>query len=287
MRLRPLSAALFLLALAPAQLAQAAPCDYQFGTVSNECYTGPGAGGICVAASFINGMVYLQNAFPSVYGGTALPTGNLSSQKAAMEAWAVDGWTAPNNTFNPGYYSIATQDGKTFGDFWQGMVAWTEAFAPGRTAYSGQAPLSLNDETSASLTFGNNLQNLFPTVGFLSAAANANDYVELSIYEYTRNGDDITTGAGHAINLANITCDNGQYTIYYQDPNAPTSGFFSAVLNTMDVDGQTALHFASDFTFGGQDVLLATAFAEGPDVPEPATLSLLGLAALALRRKRQ
>ncbi len=285
-----LSAALFLLALALAQFAQAAPCDYQFGTVGNESYKGPGAGGICVAASFIDGCVYLQHAFPSLYGGTALPTGNLSSQRTAMEAWAVDGWTPPGGTFHQGYYTTCIPDGNNFGDWWQNAVAWTEAFAPGRTAYSAQAGLTRGGESSASWVDNGNVQDLFPTTTFLSAAVAANAFIEMGIYQYGYNDGVLVEHSGHAIDLVNLTCANGLYTMSFFDPNNPNGGFFSAVLGTMTIDGQTALNFVAPAgaTYQGQNVYLAGAIVETP-VPEPATLSLLtlGLAALALRRKHK
>jgi hypothetical protein len=290
---RVLVAALFVAMTATARTAQANPISYPFGTVQNEAYgNGPGAGGICVAASFINGSTYLKNAFPTVYGGTPLATGNLSSGKAAMEHFAVDGWTAPNGTAYTGYYTRTVQDNGAgiFGDWWQSMIDWTEGFAPGRTAYSGQAAASLlNGENPAAWTLGSNVSDQFPSTSFLRAAATNNDFVELGVYEYTITGNQLNIISGHAINLADVTYSSGVYTLKYQDPNFPTVQFYSATLSTLTINGQPAIKFYEVPTYGS-NVFIAAAFTES-GLPEPSAMVLLGTGVIALAgilwRRRQ
>ena len=55
--------------------AQAALDFSKFGTEQNTSGVG-----ICASVSLMNGLIYLANEFPSVYGGTNLTTGNTGSQ---------------------------------------------------------------------------------------------------------------------------------------------------------------------------------------------------------------
>jgi hypothetical protein len=217
-----------------------------------------------------------------------------------MEAYGVNGWTAPNGTQYEGYYTRFYQAGstyeQTFGDWWQTTIDWTEGFAPGRTAYTGMAAVVLTGENTATWHDNSNVTGLPPTYAFMSTAAKNNDFVELGIEEFTENNNQLNFLSGHAVNLGNITTSiHGVETLTYQDPNYPTSGFFSTVLEPIEVDGEQFFYFVapSGATYAGNDVLLMTAFTEAPaTVPEPSSLALAclalpGLAAVTYFRRRR
>lgn len=289
-------AALVLIVLAIAGPARATPTDFAFGTVQNYDYEGQG--GFCVAASFINGATYLKNAYPSVYGGTSLATGPESTPAAAALDFAYNGWKSPQGTSFAGYYSRVNQNGSNFGDWWQTTIDWTESYAPGKTAYSGQVAGWLTGENPATWTQGSHVANHSPTASFLASAAASNDFVELGIFGYQVSGNRLSLIGGHAIDLGNITYAQGVYTLSYEDPNFPTSQFLSAQLSSIDINGQDFLTFYDPHTFDA-NVLIDAVFAESPlavpesvpvSVPEPGTLILVVVAVVAMgghaRRKR-
>ena len=179
-------------------------------------------------------------------------------------------------------------------DWWQTMMDWTNGYAPGKTAYSGQVAGFVTGENPSTWTLGSHVSNQSPTYSFLRSAATSNDFVELGIYGYVVNGNQLTITGGHAIDLADITYSNGVYTLTYEDPNFPTSQFLSAQLSGISINGQTFLTFYDPHTFG-ENVFIDAAFVEAPfsvPVPEPSTLALLvagavGLLAYAWRRRRR
>jgi hypothetical protein len=221
-----------------------------------------------------------------------LATGPESTTAAAALDFAYNGWTSPKGTSFAGYYSRVTQNGANFGDWWQTTIDWTESYAPGKTAYSAQVAASLFGENPATWTLASDVANRAPTVSFLQSTAAGNDFVELCIYGYNIvNGNQLSIIGGHAIDLANITYSQGAYTLTYQDPNFPTSQFLSAQLSSIWINGQQFLTFDDTHTFGA-NVFIEAAFAESPlAVPEPGTLILTLIAAVAIggyaRRKAE
>ena len=132
------SAALLLVALATVGTARAVTGDYfsSFGGVHND--TTPFApGGECAAASFINGVTYLKNHYPSIYGSTNITTGGTTTSAFASQQFGSYGWTSGGKSYD-GYYCRCGVDGNThvFGDMWQTTVDWMQnSFAPGKTAF--------------------------------------------------------------------------------------------------------------------------------------------------------
>ena len=286
-------AALFLVATAAAEKAHAEPIAFPFGTVQNESYgSGAGAGGICAAASFVNGMTYLQNAFPTVYGNTPLATGSHTTGKAAMEDFAVNGWTQGGKTYQ-GYYVRGDTGGfDSMSNQLQTMIDWTESYAPRRTAYSAEAPITNTGVFAADAPLKIAASSEFPTYNFMRAAATSNDYVELDAYQYSGSPNNYVFGAGHAIDLLDITPgSSGDYVLTYQDPNYPTRTYTATDLSAFNFDGWQAINFYMPSTFDSE-VVLVGAFVEAP-IPEPSPFVLLGMGAISLlayawrRRERE
>ena len=273
-----------LVALVAMEWAHADSIDYQFGTVQNSSQPWS-PGGICVAASFINGATYLENAFPSVYGGTLLATGSAGTPAAATLAFGGLGWSA-NSTSYQGYYSRVNTTGDVFGDWWQTMIDWTESYAPGRTTYSGEVAAWINGENPATWTMGSNVADYFPVYDYLRDAVTHNAFTELAIYGYTISGHNLSIVGGHAIDMADITYSNDTYTLWYQDPNNPTHQFYSAPLDVLYINGDPAFTFYDPYTFGATPVFLAAAFTMSA-VPEPSSvlLFLLGGAGILIYRR--
>jgi hypothetical protein len=281
-------AALVVVMMAMTGQVQADPVSFAFGTVQNYNYDD--LGGFCLAASFINGATYLQNAYPSVYGNTVLSTGPASTPATAALDFAYNGWTSPQGTAFSGYYTRVDQNGATFGDWWQTAIDWTESYAPGRTAYSGQVAGVLDGENPSTWTHGSNVADQSPTYSFLRSAATKDDFVELAVYGYNIvNGNQLNVIGGHAIDLADITYSHGTYTLTYQDPNFPTSQFLSATLNTIDIDGEQFFTYYDSHTFDANAFIAAAVVESALAVPEPSTLVLLLVGAVSLlvwRRRR-
>lgn len=78
-----------------------------------------------------------------------------------------------------------------------------------------------------------------------------------------------------------IQCDKGYFIRTWTEVAAITNGFVS--LSTFsEITGETAMAAEKDLT--GRTVISST-FVDGECIPEPMTLSLLGLGALVLRRR--
>jgi hypothetical protein len=267
------SAALVLIVFAAVGRAQATTGDYfsSFGRVHNDT-TPVATGGECAAASFINGTTYLKTHYPSIYGSTSITMGGTTSSAFASQEFGSYGWTSGGTTY-AGYYPRCTSDSNKhiFGDLWQTTIDWMQnSFAPGKTAFSGQAWTDRSKETTSGWAYSDNLSFCTPTYSFMHDAVTADKFVELSIYSYTLSGGSGTFGTGHAVNLLNITSN----TITYQDPNNPGTAYTSP-LTSISAFGETALTFYDNYTFGSSTpVMILTAYAMAP-VPEPTTFALL------------
>ena len=232
-----------------------------------------------MAASFINGMTYLQNTYSSVYGGTSIVNGSTTSPTQAMSSFAV-GWTSPGGVVRIGYYNSASVGDQTW---WQSMIYWTQDYAPHiSTSYAGE-DWSTFSTASSWLDAGAVKTSYAPDLSFLSTLSAAGDYVEMGVYDVTTTSSKY--GEGHAINLLGLSGS----TIYFQDPNNPTVLYSSTVQysnnagQTYYVPGVDPLVFTVPYTFGTDSVVLAASYSVLPGVyiPEPAAivlmLSLLGL----------
>lgn len=282
-----LAKTLFLVALggvaATGGLAQAAPDFDLFGREEN-IEMKENDNGICAATSLINGLIYLQNAYPSIYGSTKLTTGNeagANAQYEAMRDLAWNNWTAPDGTAREGYYAACSTT-KDLNDawarcFWETMIHWNEDFAPGRTSYSAQAVWT---DTSKWM-LGGNVSSEKPTSSFLQSAIGKNKFVELVIYP-----DDFSFSFGHAVNLLSISDD--WTTITYQDPNTPNIET-TETLSVIGAGNPAAGFLRMGWNGGG--MIIAGAFAEAA-IPEPSTIVLLvigfaGVSAYLWRRRNR
>ena len=253
--------------------AQAITGDYfsSFGRVYNDMTPDVAPGGECVAASFINGAIYLKNHYPAVYGSTNITTGNVGDSQLAVQQFGSYGWTSGGTTYK-GYYQRCKDDSNVhvFGDLWNTTVDWMQnSFAPGKTAFSGQAWTARSKESTTNWPDSSNLSFCPPTYDFMHNAVTANKFVELSIYTFTLNGGTGTFNQGHAVDLLNITASS----ITFQDPNNPGTAYTSS-LSTISAFGESALtfHRQSHFWLGSRDD--SHGFSMAP-VPEPSTFALI------------
>jgi hypothetical protein len=284
------SAALLLVVFAMVGAAQATTGDYfsQFGRVYNDYTPDVAPGGECTAASFINGAIYLKNHYPAVYGSTNIATGNVGDSQLAVQQFGSYGWTSGATTYT-GYYQRCRGDynAHVFGDMWNTTVDWMQnSFAPGKTAFSGQAWTARSKESTDGWQQKSNLSFCPPTYDFMHDAVTANKFVELSIYTYTLSGGTGTFDKGHAVDVLNITPNS----ITFQDPNSPGTAYTSS-LSTISAFGESALTFYDNPTFGSSPVMIVTAFAMAP-APEPSTLVMIasgaiGVVGYAWRRRRR
>ena len=271
------SAILSLAVFAMVGAAQATTGDYfsSFGRVYNDWTPDIAPGGECAAASFINGAAYLKNHYPTVYGSTNIATGTVGNSQLAVQQFGSYGWTSGGTTYD-GYYDrcIGDSNAHVFGDLWNTTVDWMQnSFAPGKTAFSGQAWTARSKESTSGWPYSSNLSFCPPNYDFMHAAVTANKFVELSIYTFTLNGGTGTFNAGHAVDLLNITANS----ITFQDPNAPGTAYTSS-LSTISAFGESAMTFYDSPTFGSSPVMILTAFAMTP-VPEPSTVALMAVGA--------
>ncbi len=155
------SAALLLVAFAAVGTAHAVTGDYfsSFGRVYNDT-TIYAPGGECVAASFINGAIYLKSHYSSIYGATDITLGGTTSSTAAMQEFGSYGWTSGGISYD-GYYCRCGLDNNTavFGDLWRTTVDWMQnSFAPGKTTFTGQAwTAPQQNEDTSSWPYGSNV----------------------------------------------------------------------------------------------------------------------------------
>jgi hypothetical protein len=147
--------------------------------------------------------------------------------------------------------------------------SWINSRAPGSTLFDSEY-------------IGSKQNNSNPTFGFLQGQENANEDVELFVY------DTLHPEVVHAITLTGAKCDQALYggcAITYQDPNAPNQQQLQLVTKStggaLQITGLPGTGYLTD------PFQIYAAFAESP-IPEPAAwaLMLAGLAAIgaALRR---
>ena len=237
-----------------------------FGTVDQN--TVPPANGAmsCVPTATMNSFVWLQNAYPSIYGVDAF---DLPALQGGQGSWmAAAGLLATN------YMNTSALNGTTIADWIGGKVAYLNTYAPGKTIFEGMDTLSLQANRLPWDTNAN------PTVNFLLAELQAGEDVELGIYPL----DNI----GHALTLTGLTWNDTDNSLTFNGPDTLT-------LNTIDpakpnVNTVVMLTPGNPMTISGgsyDGYKLEVALAES--VPEPATWSLvaLGIGAFIANRRRR
>lgn len=242
----------------------------QFGTVDQQ-FVPPGNGAMsCVPTATMNSFVWLQNAYPSIYGLDAF---GLPALQGGTGSWqAAGGLLAGAN-----YMNTSANNGTTLPNWIFGKVSYLSTYAPGKTIFAGMDSLV----AAANRPWWDTNAN--PTVNFLYQELLAGEDVELGIYPLDM--------VGHALTLTGLTWDDSNSNGAFDGPD-------TLMLNTVDPAnplGNTPLILTpgNPMTISGgpyDGYSLEVALAESP-VPEPATASLLLLGAgvllggLRLRRK--
>ena len=259
----------------------------------------------CPPTAIVNGFVYLQKHYPSIYG-TTLVSGY---DAASMSNTAL-------TLGSPNYMNgLVTKNGNVTSTMWYytdmiwGPNLYSQDQAPGRSVYAAQmyptpptGPGSWTtarpqpDWVSMSLTS--------PTEAFLYNALSKSQALVIAWNQVDSNGQILWSGAGHVLTVTGLTWNSSDQsgTLYYIDPKGGmphNSPFWLAANGSLWIDyGETnGIHWKrldgiTDWWYSG-NAQITVALAEGPvSTPLPSTLlllgsSLLGLAGLGQRLRKR
>jgi hypothetical protein len=255
----------------------------------------------CQVTAYANALVYLQKAYPSVYG-TSLVSG-YSPDTLATTAVTLGGADYMNVQVTRDIDGNITGAFSRFRDQVWGVYNYIQAQAPDHTVYSAQMipiPNMVNNMPPGGWTQTRyqpgwvSMNFAYPTEAFLyNALSNSQALVIHWNQADPVTGQIIWPGKTHLLTVTGLTwdSDNNSGTIYFIDPKGGTqrnSPFWQDPANgVLWLDyGETngvpwTRQDGSPWWFSG-DVRITLALAEGPAVPLPSTLLLLGSGLLGL-----
>jgi hypothetical protein len=178
----------------------------QFGTGDGNMSCGPSAA--------TNSLVYLQNAFPDIYGHSLIAAAGRS-MTGSIAYTTYDDWiyTAGGVLASAKYMDTTQANGTYHDDFIQGLYNYTRTASPGTLCYSAQdywATSSWGGQPAG--TPPSWVSGVAPTWNYLYGALNRSDDV-LALFSYVR-------GGGHYVSIEGMTWNDvqGSGTVTFMDP---------------------------------------------------------------------
>lgn len=216
----------------------------------------------CGPASVVNGLVYLQTSFPSVYGTRLVP--NISY--SGLESLG-------NKLAGPGYMNTDSTNGTWHDELMAGTVRYIQSVAPGSTLFAAQDYWSWTNESRPSwMTYKT------PTWNFIYNALVANSDVEL-LFTYQSGGGHFVTARGlywNDLNNDGIIQSSEGAQLYFINP-------WTGANDSTQI-WQTSSG-AIDTAYSDSWISVAFSLTEVPE-PDIAALLLLGMGVAVLIRRR-
>jgi len=181
----------------------------QFGTGEDNMSCGPSAA--------TNSLVYLQNAFPGIYGHSLIAAAGRS-MTGSIANTTYDDWiyTAGGVLASPKYMATTQAKGTYDDDFIQGLYNYTRTASPGRLCYSAQDYWASGSWSGqpAGTPPPSWVSGVAPTWNYLYSALNRSDDV-LALFSYLGAG-----GGGHYVSIEGMTWNDvrGSGTVTFMDP---------------------------------------------------------------------
>jgi hypothetical protein len=271
----------------------------QQNSIIRAVYGGSG----CQVTAYTNALVYLQMAYPSIYG-TRLVS-DYSPDTLATTAVTLGGANYLNVEVSKDSDGKITGANSRFRDMAWGVNLYIEGNVPNRTVYGARMIVIPNMDANGWPPGGwtqvrpkpqwVSLNDVYPTEAFLyNALSKAQGLVICWNQADLQTGQIIFPGKSHLLTVTGLTWDSSiqKGTLYYIDPEGGTprnSPFGQAANGVLWLDyGETngvpwkQQDGVTDWWYSGQ-VRISLAMAEGPaPVPLPATLLLLGSGLLGL-----
>ena len=249
----------------------------QLGTVKQgdvPASNGPSGGNSCAPTATANAFAYLQNQYAGTYGSTLVAGGTYSDIQATATSLASSNFmstTSSNGTNPPAWVS--------------GEVNYLEAAAPGKTSYGGMgSSVDIGGINTTTYPWFNN--NSDPTFAFLFSALQNGDGVELAMFP-------LIDGIGHVVTLTGLNWNDANSNGIIDFSEGATMTLVDPLDGTVKTNhiGQLVANgnLQTDYYHAGIDSgVIVMALSEVP-VPEPASLAVFGLAAVAIlvRRRRR